>query len=66
MMTLQCLHLKNIYQYSIKKEKEDSNEDKIDKRKKYFSEKSEYCPENKIEMQEVTEEIKLEDWGILL
>ena len=65
MMTKQCLHLKNTHQHSIKKEKEeegddDSNEDEIDKRKKYFSEKSEYCPETKIEMQEVMEEIKLE------
>ena len=47
----------------MKKEKEetdDSTEDEIDKRKKYFSEKSEYCPETKIEMQEVMEEIQLE------
>ena len=37
-----------------------TDDDPIERRKKYFSERSEYCPETKIEMQEVMEEIKNE------
>ena len=44
----------------IDNENDDEQEDKTEKRRKYFSQKSNYTPETRVEMQKVMEEIKEE------